>query len=129
MKAVCALLLMTLVLAASCSSTPKPRLSRAEVKRVDWSQRVGNYTWDEAIADLGTPDVTGDRSGKKFGEWVLSRKHRMGLGFGVGGGTMGGGTGVGVGVGSGVPVSTRGDVLRLEFDANGKLTEWSRVHY
>ncbi len=116
-------------LLAGCSSTPKPRLSRAEIKKVDWSQRVGTYTWAEAMADLGKPDVMGDQSDKKFGEWVLNRKNRMGLGFGVGGGSFGGGTGVGVGVGSEVPVSTQGDVLRLEFDPAGKLTQWSRIHY
>ncbi len=123
------LAVVLLVITGACSSTPKPRLSREEIKHIDWSQRVGTYTWSDAITDLGPPDVTGDGSDGKLGEWIVSRRGRLGIGFGVGGGSIGGNSGVGVGVGSGISTPARGDFLRLKFDREGKLFEWSRVHY
>ncbi len=127
MKRMVALASVLLALTAGCSSTPKPRLAREEIKHVDWSQRIGSYTWPEAIADLGPPDATGELSDGKFGEWILSRKARLGIGFGVGGASIGRGSGMGVGVGSGIATPAGGTILRLKFNAEGKLTEWSRV--
>jgi hypothetical protein len=96
---------------AGCSSTPK----------VDWNSRIGNYTYDQAVTELGPPDKTAKLSdGKTVAEWV---KHRNGgLSFGVGTGFIGGNTAVGTGVGTSTGYSDR--VLRLTFGPDAKLLEF-----
>lgn len=59
------LLLLATILFAGCVTQP-----------VDWQARVGNYTRDQAIADLGPPDnseKTADGGG--VDEWLTSRAH------------------------------------------------------
>lgn len=124
------MLLLSLTLGLmGCSSSPKPKLSRSEASKVNWSERVGTYTYDEALADLGKPMAVGESSAGRTAEWVLKRSPRMSFGFGVGGGSYGGGSGVGVGVGSSVSPPPSGENLRLTFDKTGKLTEWAKVTY
>ena len=95
-----------------CSSTPK----------VDWNSRIGNYTYDQAVTDLGPPDKTAKLSdGKTVAEWV-KHSHGGGLSFGVGTGFIGGNTAVGTGVGTSTGYSER--VLRLTFGPDGKLLEF-----
>jgi hypothetical protein len=125
----CCFLAAVLVILAGCASSPKPNLSKAEASKVNWSERVGAYTYDQALADLGKPEIIGESGSGKTAEWVLQRSPRMSFGFGVGGGSFGGGSGVGVGVGSSVSPPPRGENLRLVFDKEGKLREWVRVKY
>lgn len=124
----CFLATMLMVL-GGCSSSPKPNLSKAEASKVNWSERVGTYTYDQALADLGKPEVVGESGTGKTAEWVLQRSPRMSFGFGVGGASFGGGSGVGVGVGSSVSPPPRGENLRLVFDKDGRLKEWVKVKY
>jgi hypothetical protein len=88
--------------------------------KINWDTRVGNYTYDQALAELGPPDkmaMLSDQS--KVAEWFTH--HRPGMSVGVG-------TGIGpVGAGVGIPVggsSVRS--LRLTFGADGILKSWSK---
>ena len=105
--------LMFALFATGCASTPK----------VDWNSRVGNYTFDQAVVELGPPDRQSPLSdGRKVAEWVTG--HTGGSGFSMGFGGYGSHTGVGVSqsIGSGGYEK----ILRLTFDTAGKLAEWKR---
>ena len=118
---------------SSSSSTPKPaktaKPAKVDPKKVNWSEHIGTYTLDQALVELGQPAIMGESSAGKTAEWVLRRSPQMSFGFGVGGGSYGSGGGVGVGVGSGISPPPHGENLRLIFDAEGKLKEWTKVKY
>src|SRR5690349_12997753 len=116
MKAFALLLLFLIFVAGGCSSSPKPRLSKSEARAVNWGERVGSYTYDQAIADLGHPLVVGESGAGRTAEWALRSSPRISFGLGVGGGTYGPGTGIGAGVGSTVSPPPHGENLRLTFD-------------
>jgi hypothetical protein len=59
---------MLVFLAGSCASGTK-----ATVKDIDWGSRIGTYTYEEALAELGEPNVIGESSEGKIAEWVLRR--------------------------------------------------------
>jgi hypothetical protein len=107
------LLALSGLIFAGCQSTPK----------VDWNSRVGNYTYDQAVAELGPPDKTAKLSdGKTVADWI---KHSHGGGMSVGLGTgfySGGNTAVGTGVSTSTGYPDR--VLRLTFGPDGKLLEF-----
>jgi hypothetical protein len=49
-------------------------LAGCATRRIDWNTRVGNYTYDQAVLDLGPPDKyakLGD--GTVVAEWLTSR--------------------------------------------------------
>jgi len=116
------------LLAPGCSSSPKSP-PKPDPTTINWSERVGNYTYDQAVAELGKPAVIGESSEGRLAEWILRRSPHMSFGFGVGTGTFGPHGGVGVGVGSSVSPPPRGDYLQLKFGADGKLRDWTKVHY
>lgn len=96
-----------------CASKPK----------VDWDSRVGNYTHDQAVVELGPPDRESTLSdGKKVSEWVVGRSRSGGvsLGFGTYSGP------VGVGVSKSVGPGPQDKILRLTFGDDGKLLNWAR---
>ncbi|MBC8096326.1 MAG: hypothetical protein H7Y43_10975 [Akkermansiaceae bacterium] len=96
-----------------CKSTPK----------VDWAGRVGIFTYDQAVTELGPPDKTATLSdGRKVADWV-QRSRGGGLSLGLGTGFSSGGAGVGVG--QSVGTGRRDRVLRLTFDTENRLTAWS----
>ncbi len=94
----------------------------ASTKKIDWQSRVGNYTYDQAVIELGPPDKYARLSdGSSVAEWYYGRGG--GLSVGVGTGVYTGPVGVGVGV----PVTPRGArVLRLNFGPDGVLQGWRR---
>lgn len=97
-----------MVVAAGCATTPK----------VDWEARVGSYTYDEAVLELGPPENVAElQNGTKVAEWAAGGRR--------------GGSSVMVGVGpviSAFPVGEeRRDYLRLTFGAEGRLTGHQRV--
>jgi len=111
-----ALLFMLGLVMAGCSSS-KPK--------VDWNSRVGNYTYDQAVQELGPPDKSAKLSdGKMVAQWVTGH-HSSGTGLSIGTGVFGGGGGVGVsqGISSG---NSYDSVLKLTFTAEGKLESWSK---
>jgi hypothetical protein len=112
------------LLAGGCASGTK-----ATVKNIDWGSRIGTYTYEEALADLGEPNVIGESSEGKIAEWVLKRSPNVSFGIGFGGGSYGHHTSTGMGVGTTVSPPPSGEYLRLKFDKDGKLAEWTRVKY
>ena len=108
----CVISLLTVVV-AGCGTT----------KKVDWNGRMGNYTFDQAVAELGPPDKQAKTSdGRTVADWI---EHRNGgASFTLGTGFYSPHTGVAVGhtVGSGYQEL----VTRLTFGLDGKLVSWSK---
>ena len=101
---------------AGCASSPK----------ADWNSRVGGYTYDQAVAEMGPPDKSARLSDESaVAEWFI--KHGSSVSFGVGTGFYSRGSSVGVG--QTVGTSPAGEYLRLTFGADGKLTRWERVRH
>src|ERR1700709_1915755 len=113
-----AFLFSIFVFIVGCKSTPP----------VDWSSRVGTYTYDQAVIELGPPDKQAKLDdGKTVAEWVTHRSSGgSGLSLGTGLFSGGGGSGVGVGVGQSIGSSNSEKVLKLVFDTDNKLASWSR---
>ncbi len=101
------------VLIAGCKTT----------KPVDWNSRVGTYTFDQAVTELGPPDKQTTLSdGKLVAQWIAHRNG--GSSFSVGTGFYTGGVGVGVGHSVGSRYQDR--ILTLTFGKNYLLTAWSK---
>jgi len=121
MKILCALplwsltgLLLTVLamLDAGCASSPKP----------DWNERIGNYTFDDAVRELGQPiSSTKLKDGTNVAEWLLKFGQ---MPFGYGTARYGPGGGVSQGV-TYVP-PTQSQFLRLTFGSDGKLQRWNK---
>ncbi len=116
MKPAWASLIVVIFLIGSCASGPK-----TNIKEIDWRGRLGTYTYEEALAELGEPDVIGESSEGMIAEWMLRRSPMVSFGFGFGA--------PGVGLGTSVSPPPSGEYLHLRFDKDGKLAEWSRVRY
>lgn len=116
------ILLATLLLLATfsfiafisgCASTPP----------VNWNARIGNYTFDQAVIDLGPPDKQAKLSnGQTVAEWIHREHSAASIGIGTGFFTPGVGVGVGESVGSGY----REHILKLVFGPDGRLVSWSK---
>ena len=106
-----------------CASHPKVD------GNIDWNSRIGAYTYDAAVTDLGKPDVFAETREGRSGEWILKRSPRLSFGFGLGQGVYSSHSAVGVGVGTSVSPPPHGEYLRLKFGSDNKLTEWSKVKY
>jgi hypothetical protein len=107
------LLAVLVLLNPGCASTPKP----------DWNQRVGSYTFDDAVRELGPPVAsTRLQDGSTVAEWFLKYGSQMSFGFGT---SMYGGGG-GVGVGQTITTPPKGHFLRLVFGPDGKLQSWEK---
>jgi hypothetical protein len=106
-------LALALGLFAGCKSTPP----------VDWNARVGTYTFDQAVAELGPPDRQNKLSDDKtVAQWITHRN--SGTGFSVGSG-FGSGP-VGVGASQSVSPSYQELILTLTFQTNHVLSAWSK---
>lgn len=117
-------LIVLVILAGSCASGPK-----TDIKKIDWGSRIGSYTYEEAVAELGEPNVISESIEGKTAEWVLRQSPGVSFGFGLGSAGYGHHTSTGVGVGTSVSPPPSGEYLHLRFDKDGKLAEWSRVRY
>jgi len=105
----------TLMLLGGCASKPK----------VDWDARVGTYTYDDAVKQLGPPErFTELGDGSAVGEWFVKRNPTFS--FGMGTGTYG--YHGGVGVGQTVTTGGSGQYLRLTFDKDRQLSRWEKVN-
>jgi hypothetical protein len=116
--------IVLVLLAGGCASG-----RRAMIDDIDWKSRIGNYTYDQALADLGHPNVIGESSEGRIAEWVLERSPAVSFGIGLGTGSLGHHSSTGVGVGTSVSPPPSGEYLRLRFDREDKLAEWTRVKY
>ncbi|HYG23158.1 MAG TPA: hypothetical protein VEH04_10280 [Verrucomicrobiae bacterium] len=98
-------------------------LAGCATQRIDWESRVGNYTFDSAVLELGPPDKQATlQDGTTVAEWLTDR----------------GGTIVypshytrGYPYGYSVPmapeiVETPNYYLRLTFDPERRLQSWKR---
>lgn len=99
---------------AGCATKPK----------TDWNERIGHYTFDQAVQELGPPASSIRlQDGTTVAEWF--RKAGPQFSFGVG---TGYGSGpVGVGVGQGVTTPPKGHFLRLTFSPDGQLQRWENI--
>jgi hypothetical protein len=107
------LAVVTLIL-AGCATT-----------RVDWNARIGSYTFDQAVIELGPPDKQARLSdGRSVAEWVTRYQNGSSISIGTGYSRYGYPYGMGV-------VQTTGPAyyehkLRLTFTAENVLASWSR---
>ena len=109
-----AVLVFSGLVLSACKSTPKP----------DWNSRIGNYTYDQAVTELGPPDKSANLTdGKIVAEWVERRRSG---GFSVGFGVGSYGSHGGVGVGQSIGVGPGDKVLRLVFGPDNRLVSWSK---
>ncbi len=107
------LLALILVFYTGCASKPKP----------DWNLRIGSYTFEQAVQELGPPVAsTPLDDGTRVAEWFLKPGPQISFGLGTG---FSGHTGA-VGVGQSVALPTPGHYLRLVFGSDGKLQRWEK---
>ena len=93
--------------------------------KIDWAARVGNYTYDQAVIDLGPPDKHANLSdGSIVTEWLAHRGYVYETadyypfytpGFVVPSGTY-------------AVHRVPDDFLRLTFGADGKLKAWEKFY-
>jgi hypothetical protein len=94
---------------------------------VDWNARVGNYTYDQAVIELGPPDKTATlSSGQTVADWITGQRQNGSVSIGTG--FFGGGyhSGVGLGVGQTIGGGYSDRVLRLTFGPDNRLVTWSK---
>ncbi len=118
------LLIVIVLLAGGCTTG-----TRVPVRDIDWTSRIGAYTFQDALAELGEPNAIGESREGKVADWVLRQSPAFSFGFGFGGGSYDHSTASGGGAGATVSPPPGGEYLRLRFDQNGKLAEWTWMRY
>jgi hypothetical protein len=114
-----------LVAALFTACVHRPKLD----PNINWNERIGSYTYEQALAEIGKPDVIAESSEGRTADWILKRSPQMSFGVGLGSGVYGSHVGTGVGVGTSVSPPPHGEYLHLTFDSEGKLKAWSRVKH
>lgn len=103
--------LLTLLLALSF-------LAGCTTRKIDWSNRVGVYNYDQAITDMGPPDRVATLSDNTtVAEWLTHRGYGMSSSWFYGPSYL-------------YPVyepPMPDRFIRLIFDPEGKLKEWKKV--
>ncbi len=97
--------------------------------RIDWTTRVGSYTFDDAVREMGPPERQATLSdGSKVVDWVTDRGFRNGT-FGIGPRFYYGGRYGYYDPFLSAELETRSPdrIVRLTFAADGKLQEAKRV--
>jgi hypothetical protein len=118
-------LLCVVNLAACCAGLGLFTSGCASKPKADWNARIGMYTYDQAVTDLGPPDrSTKLADGTIVADWY--QKQNSQVTFNLGTGFYGSHSAVGVGqsVGSGPSAQ----YLRLTIGPDGKLSKWERVN-
>ena len=107
-----AILFLAVVFIAGCKT----------IAPVDWNNRVGTYTYDQAVADMGSPNTqTKLNDGREVAQWITLH--------GSNGLSMGGGfnnNNYGIGAGQNIAQSYKDHVLELTFGKDGKLVSWAK---
>lgn len=124
MKLSWVLLIVMTLLTGSCVSGTK-----STVNEIDWGSRIGTYTYGEAVAEWGEPNMISESSEGKTAEWILRQSPGFSFGLGFGSGSYGHHTATGGGIGASVSPPPSGEYLHLRFDQDGKLVEWTKVRY
>jgi hypothetical protein len=109
-----AILFLAVAFMAGCKTTP----------RVDWNSRVGSYTCDQAVAELGSPGKQSKLSdGRIAYQWItLHISNGLAGGAGVGGIDS-------MGAGRPIVQTYKDHVLELTFGPDGKLVSWAKNYY
>ncbi len=95
---------------ASCATT-----------RVDWNARVGNFTFDQSVTELGPPDKSAKLSdGRTVAEWVTRYNSGPMVSVGTGFSRYPGS----IGVVQTYPANNYESKLRLTFSTNNVLEKW-----
>jgi len=86
--------------------------------RINWEGRVGHYTFDEAVREMGPPDKSAVLSdGTRVAEWLTVKGRRMNSLTYIGGGS--------------IPFIPQADwpdyYARLTFDTEGRLTAYKEI--
>src|ERR1035437_4141002 len=90
--------------------------------RVDWNTRVGAYTFDQAVIELGPPDKQAKLSdGQTIAEWITRSSNGGSVSFGTGFYGRPGGSGI-----VQTSPSYYENKLRLTFGTNNVLSAWLR---
>ena len=98
------------ILFAGCATT-----------RVDWNVRLGKYTFDQSVAELGPPDKQAKLSdGRTVAEWVTRYNSGPTVSVGTGFYRYPGS----IGVVQTYPGNTYESKLRLTFNTNSVLEKW-----
>ena len=89
--------------------------------RVDWNARVGNYTYQQAVLEMGPPDRQAKlEDGTIVGEWLLNRGYTY---------VTGGPSVYGPFWGSPATAYTAPSMyMRLTFGADGRLVGWKKTY-
>jgi hypothetical protein len=92
---------------------------------IDWDSRVGHYTYDQALAELGPPDRQARLSdGKAVYKWYVQPQVAPRFNSGM---SYYGSNGFGAGQTPGSGYNSQ--MLQLTFDTDGKLAAWSKINY
>ncbi|MGA2787872.1 MAG: hypothetical protein ABSF60_10125 [Verrucomicrobiota bacterium] len=92
---------------------------------IDWDSRVGHYTYDQAVAELGVPARQARLSdGKAVYKWFVQPPVAPQLNTGM---SYYGSTGFSAGQTPGGGYNS--EMLQLTFDTNGILAAWSKNNY
>ena len=88
--------------------------------KADWKARVGQYSWDQAIEELGPPESEAKTSdGSRVASWVISRSRTYSTAV----------RGPLFWSWSGQDVTTTAEShLLLTFNAQGQLKAWKRIY-
>lgn len=90
-------------------------------QKVDWAGRVGQYTYDQAVVEMGPPDREAKLAdGTVVAEWLTGRGATYVYGTGDPFWPYAGGTAT--------AQTTPNRFVRLTFGADGKLAGWKRVY-
>jgi hypothetical protein len=102
-------LFLTIAFIIGCATTPP----------VDWTSRVGHYTYAQALNELGPPNrqIRLSNGATEF-KWFLQPGGPTGM--------PNNGMNNGFGVGQNVAPGFSDRYLQLTFDAKGVLTDWSK---
>ena len=101
--------------------------SACATAKVDWNSRVGVFTYDQAVLELGPPDKMAKLTdGTTVADWLTTRSYRAGyFGFdGYYGGYYGPYHYPAVALAYDGPAVEY--FIRLTFDPDGKLRSWKR---
>ncbi|MEY4916226.1 MAG: hypothetical protein RL616_139 [Verrucomicrobiota bacterium] len=89
--------------------------------RVDWNGRVGNFTFDQSVTELGPPDKSAKLSdGRTVAEWVTRYNSGPTVSVGTGFSRYPGS----IGVVQTYPANNYESKLRLTFSTNNVLEKW-----
>jgi len=107
-----AIMVLAVAFITGCKTTPQ----------VDWNSRVGSYTYNQALAELGSPEKQTKLSdGRTVDQWItLHRGNAVSMGGGFNNNNYG------MGAGQPVAQSYKDHVLELTFGSDGKLLSWTK---